>query len=282
MISTRFAFGSLFIVALATANAACSAQDAAGGNDDSSEGALANQGGAAVTPALGIDFVAIHPDPIKATQPDPDFPDMSSCETDISYVQINGTKFDAPINAFLKGDAKTPTTCEVPESVESTASISYLGKGFMSVSESGSWYSVGAAHPSFGIGYKNVDLTTGKPLKLTDLLVPAAKDTILRSLRVQIGNSKVSYKDASGKLVVEKVDADSKTSLLYAAKSAFGDRDLAAFDSFSLSSSGLRIDLVNELPHAMQAAPSSYVISWATLDKAGRIVPAMRDRLLKK
>ncbi|MFO0673765.1 MAG: hypothetical protein U0235_29795 [Polyangiaceae bacterium] len=98
-------------------------------------------------------------------------------------------------------------------------------------------------------------------------------------MRAQIGAKKISYVGPDKKLVVEKLDADSKAALLSAANYVL-KQPLEKIETFSLSASGVRIDLVNELPHAVQAAPSEYTVRWETLDKV--IIPAAKERILAK
>lgn len=267
---------SLVAVAVAALSIGCSNTDSASVDDGTNEGAATVR----EVSGLAIDFAAVT-DQKPATAVDPDFPDMTTCDTNIEYVTISGTKFDDRINAILKGSSGVPSACETPESNDSRASIRFLGKEVLSVAESGSYFTAGAAHPSFEMRYKNVDLTTGELLTLDRILVPSAGATLLRSIRAQIGAQKSVSVDADGKRTVTKLDADSKSALLGVAQSVLA-RPLDKITSFSISPAGVRIDLVNDLPHVVQSLDSEYTVRWSTLDRAGALVPAMRQRFLAK
>ena len=220
---------------------------------------------------LAINFVSVR-DSKRATHADPGA-GLETCDTDIEYVQLTGTRFDEKINAILKSEAGVPTEpCDDPRMIDSRATIRFMGKGFMSVMESGGSYYAGAAHPNSEFIYKNVDVTTGERVTLDKLLLPAAKDTILRSIRAQIA----IQKDGSGRTAVPLDD-----SLKSALRDALGytvpqDRALSDLQSFSLSSAGVRIDLSNALPHALQALDAEYLVRWRTL--ADVMQPAAKQR----
>lgn len=246
------------------------------GEPESDDGT--NEGAARIETesGLSIDFISVQ-DSKPATNVEAD-QEMKNCETNVEYVQISGTKVDAKVNALLKKGNEAPATCEDAESVDSSSTIKFMGKNFLTVAESGSWYSAGAAHPSFGITYKNIDLTTGEQLTLDKVLLPEAKAKLIAQVKAQIRVQKTQEKGPDGKMIVTKLDADSKAALNDALTYAIpADGGLDKVTSFSLSSSGVRIDLTNDLPHALQGLDCVYLVKWSKL--SSMMVPAMKTRL---
>lgn len=227
-----------------------------GSGEEVDEGALEQNAPAAA--AIGPSFTTISVEnKMKAKEVDPNYAEMTECETNVDYLQIAGVPAAAAakINAELKKSATVPSTCDYPESVDAKQVVAFSGKKVVSIRETGSWYSAGAAHPSFGITYKNFDLDTGELITLDKVVSAAGADTIVRSLRAQIG----AKKDAQG----QKLDETVKSVLLDAANSV--KSELPKVD-FSFSPSGVRVDLVNHLPHALQGADSEFLVRWKPID----------------
>lgn len=266
---------SLTIVAAALFG--CAPQDA----EDSGEGQGAASAGSSCAANVDINFTEVRRSkPAPADTIDTEFnPDFKTCETNIQLIQVTGTAHDKEINKLLGSDLiDADPPCEGPETVDGSVTLKFLAHGILSTAGPSSWYG-GGAHPSFGIEYKNIDLKTGKAITLDKIVKEEARATIVRSLKAQIGVQREPAYDAegkpvrtaSGKQAQNRIDEDTKRSLLSAVDYAFGaETKLADIHDFTISSKGIRFDLVNQLPHAVKGVEASYLVRFETLN--GKLV----------
>jgi hypothetical protein len=245
-----------------------------------------DQGSGAATAATGkLTITTQHSEvSLKASQVDPDLPDFTSCDVSIDIVQVSGTAHDDAINKLLRGELELPTTCESPEDSHESWKVEYQGSDVLSVSGTIDSFSAGAAHPMFGVTYKNIDLRSGALITLDQLLKTGKtasgntrdpRDTIKASLTSQINVQKVTdpvfdkdgkpVLDEHGKQKVEttKLSADDKSILIGALGFLTGSTELKDI-SFSITKTGLSFDLTNELPHAALALGGSYRVKYKT------------------
>lgn len=225
--------------------------------------------------AVDISFVEVH-ESVPAKNVDPNLPEFKTCDTDLQILQVSGTKFDTEVNKILGSDliGKKPA-CEDPESNQGSVILKYLANGVITTAGPSSWYAAGAAHPGNAIEYKNVDLQTGKEIALSDLVTEQARDTIVRSLKASIGAQKIPVftdsgeqaRDANGKPMFAGKDSTEKSILREAVDSSFGRvPNLGEFRDFAIGKTGIRIDLSNYLPHAMQGLEAQYLVKYSTLE----------------
>jgi hypothetical protein len=216
---------------------------------------------------------------VAAKTPDQYNPEFKTCDTNLQIVQVAGTKHDEAINLLLGSDLTKETACDEPETADGSVTVKYFASDILTTAGSSSWYSAGAAHPSEGTSYRNIDLQTGNEIKLSDLVTEQARDTIVRSIKAQIGAQKdVALDDKyeaimkNGKLVMKPLDAAVKSSLLEAVDRSFvrdySDKkpELAEMKDFAISKAGIRFDFSNHLPHAMQALEATYLVKYKTLE----------------
>lgn len=265
----------LSLTIAAAALIGCAPQDS-GDEADNSQGAASQNQGCGTNAEIAFHDIqktlpAVHPDEFN--------PEFKSCETNIQIIQVSGTANDAAVNKLLGSDLLTKTwTCDYPETNDGSVVLKFMQKDILVTEGPGSWYG-GGAHPEFGIEFKNIDLKTGKEITLDQIVKEDARDTILRSLRAQIGNQKQPVynadntlaKTASGRPKTEPLDPTIKDSLLMAANSAFGPgSSLKEHRDFAITAKGIRIDLINHLPHAIKSADAGYFVKYKTLE--GKIV----------
>jgi hypothetical protein len=253
----------------------------------------AEQGAAAKTVgSSGVTVTTRHESKsVRAKNIDKDISEMETCDVSLDLVEVSGTAHDEAINALLRGDVPLPTeaTCEDPEETEASYAVEYLGNDILSVSGAVNSYYAGAAHPSHGQTYKNIDLRTGTLITLDQLLktgrtasgnVRDARETIKSSLVAQIGVQKVTdpVYDDQGRPVLENgkqqlatypLTAEEKAMLTNAVNYVVMD-DLPRLE-FAIASGGLRFDLTNSLPHAAQALGQSYRVKFKAFERNGQL-----------
>lgn len=279
------AFSTLALVAVA-----CAPQEADSG-DDSQSGAQSASAAEETLTVGNITLTTKHVSAkVKAKEAADEFnPDFDSCETNVDYLTIKGTEHDAEINKLLRGDWTVPTaaTCETAETYEASVQLKLIDpeQGILSLVEPESYYS-GGAHPSHGLEFKNIDLRTGKLLTFADYVKADSAAKLQQIVEGKIANqlTRVYYDapkfDGNGKkrtYETKKLDADAVDMMKQFAGYFFqtwdGDKQRPAradeMKDFSLAGTGLRIDLANNLPHAMGGAEASYKLLWSELETAG-------------
>jgi hypothetical protein len=228
---------------------------------------------------------------VKASsEPDEFRPEFDSCEVDANFWQIAGTGHDAEINKVLRGDFVEPEQgkCEFPEIFGQEATLRGIDpeQGLLSVVEFES-FDQGGVHPMNGSQFKMIDLRSGKLLSLADYVKPDATPKLNELVKQKIMTQRVKMpvdqprNDRGGrslKFEVKLLPPEDQDMMKGFADSYFTtitdkgeDRPLAPSEitDFTIAGTGIRIDLSNQLPHALGGMDASYKLTWRDLEGAG-------------
>lgn len=279
----HIAFATLALVAIACAPSST--------EESGAEGNAAATEGASKSFTLGaLTITKEHASAkVKAKEIDADRPDFDSCETDVDYLTIKGTAHDAEINKLLRGEWELPTaaSCEYPQSYGAGATITLLDpeQGFLAVTEGESYYE-GGAHPNNGTEFKLIDLRSGKLLNLGDFVTadsaPKLHDLVNKKIETSLtrvyfdqprfdqGGKKRSYEV---KVLPAEDQEMMKNFAGYYFTTYADDKEapekVENLHDFTISGTGIRIDLANQLPHAFGGMDASYKLLWNDLQTAG-------------
>jgi hypothetical protein len=229
---------------------------------------------------------------VKAKEPPDEFhPDFDSCEVNVEYYQITGTAHDETINKILRGDWREPTaeSCEYAETYDAHAILRGIDpeQGLLSIVEPESSYE-GGAHPNYYLDFKNIDLRSGKLLTLGDYVKADASPKLNEMLNQEIATQRVRVEvdppkvDRGGKpkrFEIRRMSEEEQEMLRNYAQSYFLDynanggpgapKDTSKLTDFVISGTGIRINLVNTLPHAMAGSEAAYKLNFRELEEAG-------------
>jgi hypothetical protein len=278
------------LVGLTVLGVACKA------NEEEVEGGAAAASGTETPEAMTVGNLTLTKKVIstkvKAKQADPDEfgTDFDSCSVDANFWEIKGTAHDEEINKILRGEFVVPTaaSCETPEEFGQEARLIGVDpdQGLMAITEFESFFA-GGAHPSHGTEFKMIDLRSGQLLSLADYVKADGAPKLNDLVKAEIATKKIKTlvgapaHDRGGRVkkfefkLLPEEDQEMMKGFsdgyftTVTEEGQLAPANLAAIHDFTIAGTGLRIDLTNQLPHALGGIDAAFKVKWRDLEAAG-------------